>query len=215
MAKGKNNLIYQFKISLAEIEPTIWRRIQVPADFNFWDLHVAVQDSMGWLDYHLHEFRIPAPLNNEIVLIGIPDDEWGEVSVMPGWEVPIAAYLTEPGQKVEYEYDFGDSWNHEILFEAILDKKEGSKYPKCLAGERACPPEDCGSVPGYYNLLEVLSDPTGDEYEDIVAWLEGEVTRYLPFSPDKFDPQAVEFDSPKKRWKIAFAQDGDESGSMK
>ena len=209
MTKGKINLIYQFKISLTEIEPTIWRRIQIPASYNFWDLHVAIQDSMGWLDYHMHEFRIPAPLNNEIVLIGIPDDDWGEVSVMPGWEVPITAYLHEPGQAVEYEYDFGDSWTHQILLEAILVKEEGSEYPKCLAGERACPPEDCGSVPGYYGLLEAISNPENEEYEDTLAWLEGEVTRYHPFSPDKFEPQIVKFDNPKKRWKIAFAQDED------
>jgi len=204
-----NTQIYQFKISLSEIEPTIWRRIQVPANYSFWDFHVAIQDSMGWLDCHLHEFRIPAPLDNEIVLIGIPDDDWGEVSVLPGWEVPITSYLTEPGQAVEYEYDFGDSWTHEILLEAILVKEEGSKYPKCLAGERACPPEDCGSVPGYYGLLEVISNPENEEYEDTLAWLEGEVTRYTPFSPDKFDPQIVKFDNPKKRWKIAFSEEGD------
>lgn len=205
MAKP-NNQIYQFKISLAYIEPTIWRRIQVPANYNFWDLHVAIQDSMGWLDCHLHVFSLFNKQKRESLLIGIPQDEWDGESVMPGWEVPITAYLTEPGQTVGYEYDFGDSWNHEILLEAILPRGKGIKYPKCIGGERACPPEDCGSVPGYYGLLEILSNPAGDEYEDTAAWLEGEVTRYHPFSPDKFEPQAVKFDNPKKRWKVAFSE---------
>ena len=113
-----------------------------------------------------------------------------------------------------YVYDFGDNWIHEILLEAINPEEEGSKYPKCLAGERACPPEDCGSVPGYYDLLEVLNDPENEEYEDTVAWLKGEVTRYHPFSPEKFDPQAVKFDNPKKRWKILFPQGGNESNTI-
>jgi len=200
-----NNLIYQFRISLSHIEPIIWRRIQVPANYTFWDLHVAIQDSMGWLDYHLHEFRIKAPLNNEIVSIGIPDDEFGEFEVMPGWEVPITAYLAEPGQAIEYEYDFGDSWVHEIMFEATLIKEKGSKYPKCLGGERACPPEDCGSAPGYYQLLEILRNPEHPEYEDTISWLKGHAKNYYPYKPDEFNPEAVHFDNPKKRWKMAFS----------
>ena len=89
MSKSKNHLVYQFKISLYEIEPLIWRRIQVPANYNFWDLHVAIQDAMGWLDYHLHAFRIRQKHKKKSIEIGIPVDDWDGDPVIPGWEIPI------------------------------------------------------------------------------------------------------------------------------
>jgi hypothetical protein len=87
-----NKLIYQFRVELLEIEPSIWRRIQVPAEYSFWDLHVAIQDSMGWLDYHLHEYRVKRPHGRKVVEIGIPDTETDR-EVLSGWEVPISAYF--------------------------------------------------------------------------------------------------------------------------
>lgn len=209
MSKSKNHLVYQFKISLIEIEPLIWRRIQVPATYSFWDLHVAIQDAMGWLDYHLHAFRIRQKHKRESIEIGIPGDEWDDATVVPGWQIPITDHLTEPGQLIEYEYDFGDGWKHEVLFEAILLKTKGTKYPKCVGGERACPPEDCGSVSGYYRLIEILQDPTHDEYEENVAWLKGHAKNYYPYDPDKFSPEEVRFEKPKRRWEIAFSEDGE------
>ena len=89
--------------------------------------------------------------------IGIPIDEWDGDTVVPGWGIPIIDYLTEPRQLIECEYDFDDGWFHEILFEGILLYTEGTKYPKCIGGERACPPEDCGSISGYYRLIKILS----------------------------------------------------------
>ena len=180
MMKSKSHLVYQFKISLTEIKPTIWRRIQVPAKYSFWDLHVAIQDAMGWLDYHLHIFRVRQKHKRKPIEIGIPGDEWDEDTISPGWEIRIIDYLTEPGQLIQYLYDFGDSWHHEVLFEAILLKEKGTKYPKCMGGERACPPEDCGSISGYYRFLKILQGPTHTEYEEYVVWLQSHAKNYYP-----------------------------------
>jgi hypothetical protein len=200
-----NKLIYQFRVELLEIEPSIWRRIQVPAEYSFWDLHVAIQDSMGWLDYHLHEYRVKRPHGRKVVEIGIPDTETDR-EVLSGWEVPISAYFVQPGVAAAYDYDFGDGWHHKVLLEGILLREPSVKYPVCVAGERACPPEDCGGVPGYERLLETLSKPRTEEYRDMVAWLKGHAKNYFPYKPDHFAPAEVEFWNPTKRWKLAFGK---------
>jgi hypothetical protein len=194
------DMIFQFRITLKDIEPTIWRRIQVPKSYNFWDLHVAIQDAMGWFDYHLHAFRIENPETNEIDEIGIPDEEDFESNppCHPGWEVPIFQYFQEPGTKSEYGYDFGDGWEHEIIFETRVIKHKDQKYPICIDGERACPPEDCGGAFGYTELLKTLKNPDDEEYESIIQWLGGS------FDPEDFNHEEVEFDDPKKRFSQAF-----------
>jgi len=197
------NLVFQFKITLQYIDPPIWRRIQIPAKYSFWDLHVAIQDAMGWFDCHLHAFRFKRPHGKKMIEIGVPIDEAYELDIISGWEEYIADHCVEPGKIMDYEYDFGDSWHHEILFEGILLKEKGVKYPICLDGERACPPEDCGGVPGYYNLLEILQNPDDEEYEDTMEWLSEWYGRY---DPEAFDAKKIKFDNPKKRWKIAFSE---------
>jgi hypothetical protein len=194
------NKVYQFKISLKEIRPEIWRRIQVPQNYTFWDLHVAIQDVMGWLDYHLHVFRIPEPSSNEMHEIGIPEYE---LDSLPGWELAISDYFSKGNNSVEYEYDFGDSWQHEIVLEQILPRDSGSKYPKCIAGERACPPEDCGGVWGYQEFLEAIMDLNHEEHERMLEWVGG------PFDPQSFDPKQVTFDDPDERWQRRFTKKGD------
>jgi len=166
-------LVYQFRISLKEISPTIWRRILIPEKYNFWDLHVAIQDAMGWLDYHLHVFRIRRKHAHSVKEIGIPDEDRfeGDPEILPGWEIPIFSYFTEIGTVAEYHYDFGDCWHHEVLFEGILLKENNQKYPKCIGGERACPPEDCGGVSGYYHVLEVIQNPEHEESQEMITWL--------------------------------------------
>lgn len=208
MNKIKNNVVYQFKITLHEIKPIIWRRIHVPAQYSFWDLHVAIQDGMGWLDYHLHAFRFRPKHKSKPIEIGIPDDDWGGENVIPGWKVPIVEHFTDIGQIIQYEYDFGDGWSHEIQLEGILLKTKGVKYPKCVDGERACPPEDCGGVDGYNRLIEILKDPKHSEHGEFVEWLKGHAKNYYPYEPDIFIPDKVRFDNPKKRWEIAFSQNG-------
>jgi len=205
-AKKGSHLIYQFKITLQEIEPTIWRQIQVPATYSFWDLHVAVADSMGWLDYHLHMFHFRKPHKRSPLYIGIPDDEFDDIQVLPGWEIGITEHFFEPGITAVYQYDFGDNWLHDLLLEGILLKEQGVKYPRCIAGKRACPPEDCGGVPGYYRVLEILDNPDHEEYQETAEWARGQTRGGRAYRPDKFDPEDVNFDNPKKRWKIAFSR---------
>lgn len=145
VAKTPN--IYQFKITLRDIKPKVWRRIQVPENYNFWELHLAIQDAMGWEDCHLHQFEITNPKTEEKDLISIPDDE-GFDDTISGKKVKIAKYFLAPKDKANYKYDFGDGWEHEVVLEKILPAVVGNKYPQCIAGERACPLEDCGGVWG-------------------------------------------------------------------
>jgi len=194
--------VYQFKLVLLGVEPPIWRRIQVLETYSFWDLHVALQDAMGWLDYHLHVFRVAGPREGEVEQIGIPDDDpfEGDKPTLPGWEIPIARHFPRPGIAVPYEYDFGDGWEHELTLEAILPRQAGQTYPLCVDGARACPPEDCGGVHGYENLLTVIQGPSHEDYESTLEWLGGR------FDPDRFDPKRVKFDDPARRYRLAFEE---------
>ncbi len=202
--RRKYSDVFQFKIVLDEIQPTIWRRIQVPGTYTFWDLHVAVQDVMGWFDYHLHEFEIHNPGKDRIEQIGIPYDEFDDgIVVIGGWNRRIARYFSEENNFAAYRYDFGDNWRHTVIFEKFLPRVAGIKYPICLDGERACPPEDVGGVPGYGRFAEAMLDPNHEEYESYITWVgEG-------FQFERFDPKAVVFDDPQKRWKNAFQYDGE------
>ena len=194
------NQVFQFYIEMDGITPKIWRRIQVPGYYNFWDLHVAIQDAMGWLDCHLHEFSIRGKGKRKNVLIGIPDfelmDELEEV--FPGWEIPMHIYFNDLGIEATYLYDYGDSWMHRVKLEGYMHKEKGVKYPICVGGERACPPEDCGSVPGYYDVLNALADPKHPDHQVMKMWTGGD------YDPEIFKPEAVNFDNPYKRWKNAF-----------
>ena len=202
-----NGIVFQFKVTLLDIEPTIWRRFQVPASFNFWKLHVALQNVMGWGDSHLHVFRSPT-LEAEGREIGMPivliDDE---ITVDADWDVPLKTHFQYPGNHMTYLYDFGDSWTHELLLEGLLLKEKKRKYPICLEGERACPPEDCGGQFGYRRLLEVLDDPLDEEYDGTMEWLEGHYNCEFPYDPNSFDRRKVKFESPKKRWEQVFLND--------
>lgn len=197
MNKNYKN-IYQFKILLHEIEPEIWRLIEVPESYTFWELHVAIQDAMGWLDSHLHEF---IPKGTSDVHIGIPEGPM-DTDFVAGWTVPITQYFRKPGDAAIYEYDFGDGWSHEVELVAIEQRNPDSEYPKCLAGERACPPEDCGGVYGYYRILEILADSNDDEYEETIEWLSGFTEESAPYDPSVFDPKSVDFWDPEMRWKM-------------
>lgn len=199
MPKQSFKNIYQFKIVLKNIKPKIWRLIQVPENYNFWDLHVAIQDAMGWEDDHLHQFDMKDPTTGDKVQIGIPyESSFAGCEIIPGNKARISEYFLTPKDKAIYEYDFGDGWEHEIVLEKILPADDGVNYPKCIAGERACPPEDCGGPWGYEDLLEIMKDPKHDQYEERMEWLGDE------FDPEDFAPENVEFHDPKKRYKIAF-----------
>lgn len=181
--------IYQFKITLKYIKPQIWRRIQVPEKYNFEDLHVAIQDAMGWENYHLHQFEIINPKTGQKDLIsnvGIGMDDGAFPDVISVDKAKIVQYFPSTDKAI-YEYDFGIGWKHKIVLEKILPVVVGSTYPQCLAGKRACPPEDCGGTYGYEDLLQIISNPNHEEYEERIEWLGGD------FKPEEFDPKLVKF----------------------
>lgn len=202
MANQRRDL-FRLRIELLGIQPPIWREILVPASYSFWDLHVAIQDAMGWEDYHLHEFQVAEPESGQLLRIGIPDDEGfgtGRVT-LPGWAVGVIELIEEAGQTFDYDYDFGDGWKHRITLVGVEPRIKGQRYPQCLAGARACPPEDCGGVWGYENLVEALLDPKHPDHEDLRNWVP------KGWGPEIFKASDVRFDNPKRRWKLAFGEE--------
>lgn len=196
---GKFARAFQFDVRLKDVDPSIWRRIEVPENYSFWDLHVAIQDAMGWKDYHLHAFRVRNPASAKVDTIGIPDEEFSdEMPMLAGWDIPITRYFTLEHPRADYEYDFGDGWDHEVTLEEVLPRGAAIKYPRCINGGRACPPEDCGGVPGYENLLEIIRDPKHEEHQEMLEWVGGS------FDPERFDARKVRFSDPARRWKKAF-----------
>jgi hypothetical protein len=194
--------VCQFRITLRGVEPPVWRRVEVPATYTLWDLHVAIQDAMGWKDYHLHVFRVQDPKTGEQVEVGIPHEDAFEDSqpVLPGWEHPLRDFFVQPGTAALYEYDFGDGWEHDVVLEETVQRVKGRKYPRCIGGARACPPEDCGGVPGYGRLLSIIFDPGHEEFADTMTWLGGAGA----FDPETFKASKVRFDNPRVRWNRAF-----------
>jgi hypothetical protein len=200
--------VYQFMIVLEGVSPTVWRRIQVPENYSFWDLHVAIQDGMGWLDYHLHEFGIPALAGGPTVALGFPDEEFAERKILPDYAEYISDYFSTENSGADYLYDFGDGWQHSVRLEAVLPARSGIHYPICLGGERACPPEDCGGPPGFEDFLRIIKDPSDEEHAETLAWVGGS------YEPGRFEPSAVHFDDPYIRWRVAFLGDADARESL-
>jgi hypothetical protein len=172
------NSIHQLKVTLLGMRPPIWRRIQVPSDVTLARLHDILQMTMGWHDSHLHQFRVG-------------ETTYGDPGILENLDVrnERTARLNQvaPGEKhkLYYEYDFGDGWEHEILVEKVLPPEPGVRYPLCLIGKRACPPEDCGGIWGYADLLEIIRDPEHDEHESMMEWLGGD------FDPEAFDVEVI------------------------
>jgi len=189
---GKNNYetVFQIKITLANSKPPIWRRIQIPVNYSFWDLHVAIQDAMGWDDNHLHEFYVKNEFDNYI-MIGTPDDEIGKAA-FPERDEKLADYFTKENDFCNYIYDFGDDWEHKIVLEKIVQRDHTKKYPLALKGKRACPPEDCGGIFGYLEILEILQDKKHEDYDELIQWLGDE------FDSEFFDLENITFRDPRK-----------------
>lgn len=175
--------LYQLRIILKDIEPPIWRRIQVK-DCTLDKLHEHIQTSMGWTNSHLHHFKIGGLLygDPQLLLEGFEDDP----EVLNSLETRLSSMVPEEGRRFrfEYEYDFGDGWEHEVLFEGCPRAKKGARYPLCLEGKRACPPEDVGGTYGYQEYLEALTDPEHEEHQSFMEWRG-------PFDPEAFDAEAA------------------------
>jgi len=197
--KKKFDQVYQFKIILSDIKPPIWRRIQIPETYSFWDLHVAITDAMGWADYHLHEFQMKDLSTMEEVRIGMPDEDedWG-IETLLDYKQKISDYFSMENKKAIYLYDFGDGWHHILQLEKIIPKEKNTNYPICTSGKRACPPEDCGGIGGYEDILKIMKNPKHKEYKDMITWLGGK------FDPENFDSYKVHFDDPVKRRKLSY-----------
>jgi hypothetical protein len=158
--------IYQLKITLKGIQPSIWRRLLIANTDSLADVHVAIQITMGWTNSHLHEF------SQGRERYGMPDEDFPS-DVRDEADYRLDQILKKEKDKLHYVYDFGDYWEHEVVLEKILAFEPGAVLPVCLKGSRACPPEDVGGIPGYAMFLEAISDPTHPEYEETLEWIDG------------------------------------------
>jgi len=164
--------VYQLRVYLEDLqEPFIWRRFLVPASITLGELHRVLQTVMGWQNCHLHAFRKD----------GVVWDEEGVSE--PGYEsrneneTRLGDVLTRVRSRLEYTYDFGDEWRHQVVFEKRLPASSEVPVPTCLEGQGACPPEDCGGVWGYSDMLSILEDPEHRDHDSVVGWF-----------PEFFDP---------------------------
>jgi len=176
-----NQNIYQLKVTLKESKPSIWRQFQVPSNITLHRLHLIIQSVMGWTNSHLYRFEIGG------VQYSVPDpeDDFNRLHFVDSRKTQLGKVVPADKAMFAYEYDFGDSWEHQVLVEKIIPPEPSTQYPVCLAGKRACPPEDCGGISGYDELLEIIRDPTHEEYDGMMEWLGGS------FDPEKFDIDLV------------------------
>jgi hypothetical protein len=184
-AVEKPGEIYQIKVTLLGTDPPIWRRLLVPADLTLERLHDVLQLAVGWEDCHMHEFRIGKQR------FGKPDPlerAFGRPRTASERTARLFTVLDKARAKAVYTYDFGDGCDHEIVVEKCLTPEPGRAYPACLAGERHGPPEDCGGLPGFHDMLEAISDPRHEQHDEILEWLGGD-----------FDPEAFSVDDVNQR----------------
>jgi hypothetical protein len=182
--------IYQLKITLLGTKPPIWRRALVPSEFTLDKLHRVLQAVMGWEDSHLHEFRVGRQR------FGIPDledDFMGGPRCIHERKVRLSEVLGRTGAKLDYTYDFGDSWEHTVTLEKILLPDADQRYPRCTAGKLRCPPEDCGGIGGFYNFLEAIDDPEHEQHDELLEWIGG-----------TYDPEAFSLDAVNLRLGVEF-----------
>lgn len=173
------------RIELIDIEPLIWRRIAVRASTNLQTLHRIIQASMGWFDQHLWEFTVGG------AIYGIPDPEehFADRPVQRANMVKLAKLIGQGVTELSYVYDMGDDWRHRLIIECLKPAERGTLYPAFLGGERCCPPEDCGGIPGYYAFLDVIAAPDGGKgsrkKKEALGWHGG------PYDPDDIDEQQI------------------------
>ena len=174
--KSAGTTIVSLKVTLRGTKPPIWRRLLMPDTMTLDDLHQAIQAAMGWGDCHLHAFDIDGRQYGDRQTVDDVADEN---------RLTLKGLLKSGVARFAYTYDFGDNWEHTVAIEKTRPAIDGEAYPLCVAGKRACPPEDCGGPWGYQHLLEVLADPDHPDYADQKKWVDED------FTPDHFDTVAV------------------------
>ena len=178
----------QLKISLKNSTPPIWRRVLVKSSISFYELHYTIQIAMGWENYHLYDFQIG---NYRIGIIDedFNDPESGSSDVIDATQITLEEVLSKGEVKsFTYEYDFGDGWIHSVVVEKTMPLDPDTYYPVCIKGKLNCPPEDCGGLYGYYNLLEIISNKKHPEYKEMLDWMGG------GFDPNEFEVDDVNVD---------------------
>lgn len=170
--------IYLLKVTLTDIPPPIWRRLQVRGDISLYRLHEILQRAMPWENCHMHQFVVGE------TYYGSSDRAVG-FEVLSDRSTSLRQVASSANRRMVYVYDMGDRWEHEIVVEEILPSDQKVRCAECVAGSRACPPDDCGGPWGYGNLLEAIKDPKHPEHADLVEWLG------RPFDPEAFDLDAI------------------------
>ena len=188
--------VYELRIELDGIVPSVWRRIIVPGTITLPELHDLLQLVMGWTDSHLHSFTIGKHTYSSKAGNG----DLAEMKMIDESGHALVDLLGESVKTFLYEYDFGDSWEHVLEFEGAHPREPHARYPRCLAGARACPPEDVGGTSGYEDFLAVIADPEHEEHEDMLHWAGGS------FDSEAFSAERICFDDPRMRWRLAFAR---------
>lgn len=178
--RKKAQTVYQLKITLRDIRPPIWRRVQVRSDATLGHLHWVIQFAMGWTNSHLHSFSIQGMEYSMLM----PDLGLDDLDMLDEQPVKLSKVITGEKFKFFYTYDFGDSWEHEVLVEKVLTAEADTDYPTCIKAKRACPPEDCGGSWGYQEFLEAIQDADHPEHESMLEWVGG-----------AFDPEDAELDT--------------------
>jgi hypothetical protein len=168
--RGSGAGLYQMKVTLKWTKPPIWRRVVVREDLKLDRLHWVIQLAMGWTNSHLHQFI------TGVQSYGVPDPDYDDMGtkMLNEKRYTVADLARSGNKKFIYEYDFGDGWAHEVKIEKVLPPDAGFKHPVCLGGANACPPEDCGGIPGFYNFVEAMGNPNHPEHEELKEWYGGE-----------------------------------------
>ena len=175
--------VYQFKITLLNIDPPIWRRFQVDNFITLRRFSAILLAVMGWNNSHLHQFEIAGKE------YGIPGDEFdGSKDLIDEKKKKLRDFSEDDLKKFTFTYDFGDGWEHEIELEKVLTYNYKTSSPKCIDGARNCPPDDCGGTHGYENFLEAVRDPEHPEHKDMLCWIGGK------FDPEKFSVRSANRD---------------------
>ncbi|SOE01516.1 plasmid pRiA4b ORF-3 family protein [Caenispirillum bisanense] len=162
--------IIQLKITLMDVDPPVWRRVQVPADYPLRRVHDVIQATMGWFDMHLHEFRIGGKIYGEPDIEG--DLAFGTqgTRIHSDRNVKLGTIVARGVPTFDYVYDFGDDWRHEVAVEKVMPSEDGVDYPVLLDWSGACPPEDCGGSTGYADFLAAINDPDHEEHDEVADW---------------------------------------------